>query len=1193
VKRLDHLFFQVILFFILFSGCMDKNNGEFFRKLDPSQTGVDFVNLIFESDSVNVVSFTNIYNGGGVGVADFNRDGLPDLFFTGNMVSSKLYLNRTIEGRIQFEDVSRKANIHTGRWATGVSIADINEDGWPDIYVCVSGSKIRSKRQNYLFIHQGLDENRIPVFQEMAKEYGLADQTYSTQSAFLDYDLDGDLDLFVAVNFADQFYGATVNIPTPNKKGYTDRSDRLYQNTGTGEDGYPVFKDVSVEAGILHEGYTLGLVVQDINLDGWPDIYESDDFLSNDIYYENQGDGTFDNRIGEYFKHTTFAGMGMDISDFNNDGRPDIFVLDMTPADNLRQKSMMIPVRSERFAMNLKSGYYPQYNRNTLQLNNGINPAGKLSFSEIGQLAGVHHTDWSWTVLFGDLNNNGYRDLMVCNGFRRDLQDLDNVHYLFGDNPFGTRKHWEKQFVEKVKEIPGIYVSNYLLENNGDLTFTDRSVKWGFHHPSYSNGGVMTDLDNDGDLDIVINNLDEPPFIYENTVIGSSMKSHQKHHYLKIQFSDQLLNAKNIGTKITLYHGSQIQHHQHYVVRGYLSSLDPVVHFGLGGDTLVNEIRIEWPDGVCKTFENVSVDQLLTIHKEITTCGPGKNIDRADPLFENVSAEVGFPLKHKELDFDDFIFQPLLLQKHSRNGPGMAVGDVNGDHLEDLVVGGAKGQSSSILIQQPDGGFIGREIPGTEFMEILGVLLFDADQDGDLDLYAVSGGSENIRNDTIYQDRLFVNQGKGTFELDSKALPVMRSSGSCVLASDFDRDGDPDLFVGGRVIPREFPGTPESYLLRNDSGTKRIRFTDVTDIRGPQIRNAGMVSGGLFTDFNNDQHIDLILAGEWMPLKFYENTGSVFQLIEGETGLEFSNGWWNSIYGADFDKDGDTDYIAGNLGLNSWLKADRKEPLSLYAGDFDKNGKIDPLIFYYVKGKNVPFHPRSLLVMQLNYLDRKFPTYRDFATAGLNDVLDKTQQEEAMKKYVYEFRSSYIENLGHNRFRINPLPEITQSAPIYGILVDDFDDDGNFDALLTGNSKASNLTLGWYDASIGYMLKGKGDGTFQVIDGVTSHFYTDKDAKSIIQMKYGDDGTIVVVANTNDSLAVFSRKHLPAYQVNIPETADYGTIFYRDLSRQKIEFYRGAGYLSSQGSTFFVGSQVERIEFYGANRDLVQEVSFD
>jgi enediyne biosynthesis protein E4 len=1183
----------IMIVMAMLTGCSGKEGPVFFKKIPSGSSGIDFINAITESDSVNVVSFTNIYNGGGVGVADFNFDGFPDLFFTGNMVSSRLYLNQADKGSLRFRDISEEAGIFTDRWATGVSIADVNEDGLPDVYVCVSGSDIPARRQNYLFIHQGLNEKGIPFFREMAVSYGLADQTYSTQAAFFDYDLDGDLDLFVAVNFADQFYGASVNIPTPNKKGYTDRSDRLYKNLGPGKDGHPVFMDVSVEAGILHEGYTLGLVIQDINLDGWPDIYQANDFLSNDIFYENQGDGTFINRIGRYFKHTTFAGMGMDISDFNNDEWPDIFVLDMTPADNYRQKSMMLPVRTDRFAMNLQSGYYPQYNRNTLQLNNGHDPDGDLSFSEIGQLAGIHHTDWSWTALFSDVNNDGLRDLMVNNGFRRDLQDIDHIHYLFGDNPFGTREHWEKQFVQKVMDIPGIHVNNYLFENNGDLTFSDRSAEWGFVHPGYSNGGVTADLDNDGDLDVIINNLDDFPFLYENLTIPRSGAVGENQKYLKIRLENGVFNASTAGAKITLRHGERAQFHQHYVVRGYLSSLDPVMHFGLGMDTLVQEVRVVWPDGHCRVIRNIWANQTLVIDRGISNCDTGIEKIHDASIFEDVSDDLKIDFRHQEFEYDDFIFQPLLLQKHSLNGPGMAAGDVNGDGLEDLVVGGARGQLTAILLQQPDGKFLVTSLKGTENYEDMGLLLFDPDLDGDLDLYAVSGSSEHGKNMPSYTDRFYVNDGSGSFSLSQDALPGIFSSGSCVLSADYDGDGDPDLYVGGRILPREFPYAPDGYLLRNDSRDGNIHFTDVTDSFAPELRRPGMVSTGLFTDFNNDGLPDLVLAGEWMPVNFYENTGSSFRLLTGENGLEFSNGMWNSIIAADFDKDGDMDYIVGNLGLNSWLKASPAEPLSMFADDFDRNGHVDPLVFHYVHGKIVPFHPRSLLIAQLNYLEQHFPTYRDFAAAGLESILDEDQIQKAVNLNIYELRSCYIENLGENRFLLKPLPVITQSAPVFGLLADDFDGDGNFDVLLGGNSKASNLTLGWYDASIGYMLKGRGDGSFTVLDGTETHFYVDRDVKSMVQLNYGNSQPLILVANNDDSLAVFRKKKVSVRAVKLPSGCAYGYYIYRDNSRQKVEFYLGQGYLSARGDYIFPGSEVTGVEIFGPNHELLQSVDLD
>ncbi len=1184
--------FSIAILLIL-SACSGNSKKALFEKLNATDIGIDFTNDIIESDSVNVVSFTNIYNGGGVGVADFNRDNKPDLFFTGNMVSCRLYINQTENHKIRFQDVTKESKIYTNRWCTGVSIADVNNDQWPDIYVCVSGNKDSIKRRNYLFIHQGLDSEGIPFFEEMADSYGLADQTYSTQASFIDYDKDNDLDLFVAVNFADQFYGSSVNIPVPSTKNYSERSDRLYKNIGIGEDGHPVFIDASLEAGILHEGYTLGVVVYDINKDGWPDIYQANDFLSNDIIYINQGDGTFINKIGDYFKHTTFAGMGMDISDFNNDSQPDIFVLDMTPKDNQRQKAMLLPTRTSRFMTNIQAGYFQQYNRNTLQLNNGNSPNGDLSFSEIGQLANIHHTDWSWTILLGDLNNSGYKDLMVCNGFLHDLQDLDNINYLFGNNPFGSLENWKKQFVEKVKDIEGIFVNNYLFENNGDLTFSDKSSEWGFSEPSFSNGGVMSDLDCDGDLDIIINNLNGQPFIYENSLYSEDNKDDGSSNYLRIKFPENVLNANTIGTKISLYHKSTSQFYQHYLVRGYLSSIDPAVHFGLGKDTIINEIKIEWPDSTCKILYNVQANQTLVIEKGDEECGR-QNLDAVDSkLFQNVTNQIELKYKHEEIGFEDFDIQPLLLHKYSQNGPGMAVGDVNGDQLEDIFIGSSRRMQSNILIQKADGSFNAIEIPGTEEFEDMGALLFDAEGDGDLDLYIVSGGAEHASESAYYLDRFYINDGNGNFKREKSAIPEITSSGSCVIGSDYDHDGDMDLFVGGRVTPGKFPITPKNYILKNDSRGAKIKFVDITENIAPGLKNVGMVTSGLWTDFNNDHLMDLVVVGEWMPITFFKNTGETFEKLGGETGLEYSSGCWNSIIGADFDKDGDIDYIAGNLGLNSWLKATQQEPLSLYSADFNHDGIVDPLIFNVVNGKQVPFHSRTLLISQMNYLGEKYPSYHEFANATLESMLDETQRVQAKKYFTYELRSSYIENLGDGKFDISPLPNIIQVAPVFGMSVDDFDLDGNFDVLVTGNSHATALRLGWYDASIGYFLKGNGNGNFTPYTGVGTGFFVDKDAKSMVRFKDSKNNALIAVASNNDSLMIFSTIKKYKNHIEVKESAAYVELYLRDKSIQKIEFYNGSGYLSSDGKTFFISSKVERLEVFDISGNVIEKISFE
>ncbi len=1161
------------------AGCNTSLDKKLFKKIEAPKIGIDFKNIIEESDSVNVVSFTNIYNGGGVGIADFNADGRPDVFFTGNMVSSRLYLNESQGGMIKFQDITNESGIATNRWCTGVTIADINDDGWPDIYISVSGNSNPALRQNYLFIHQGLNKDGLPHFRELAKAYGLADQTYSTQATFFDYDRDGDLDCFVAVNYADQFYGASVNIPTPNQMRYSDRSDRLYRNIGIGTEGHPVFEDISVEAGILHEGYTLGLVVYDINLDGFPDIYLANDFLSNDILYLNMGDGTFINKVGTYFKHTTFAGMGMDISDYNNDSWPDIFVLDMTPADNKRQKAMLLPTRTNRFMTNLAAGYYPQYNRNTLQLNNGFAPNGDLSFSEIGQLANIHHTDWSWTILLGDFNNSGFKDAMVCNGFRRDLQDLDNIHFLFGDNPFGTRENWEKEFVKKVTTIDGIYVNNYLFENNQDLSFSDRSKQWGFDEPGFSNGGVFVDFDDDGDLDIIINNLDDFPFIYENTT--SSNNPTGSGNYLNIRLMNNVYNGETAGTKINLHHNETSQYYQHYLTRGYLSSLDPQIHFGVGRDSIIGKIEIIWPDGYFEAMENIPANQTLTLLKGKYKNEPVIFNDDITPFFHKAAANSAVKYKHDELPFDDFDLQPLLLHKYSQNGPGMAVADVNGDGLDDLFIGGSRTFPSVLCIQETGGGFICSPFPDSELYEDMGAIFFDADGDGDQDLYVVTGGAEYGVNSDFYLDRLYVNDGNGIFHHKPGVIPTITESGSCVVASDYNQDGRLDLFVGGRVSPGKFPQIPKSYLLRNDSESGNIKFTDVTDEIAPGLSKVGMVTAALWTDYDNDNLVDLMVVGEWMPVTIFRNSGSSFQKLEAEkTGLESSEGWWNSVIGADFDKDGDIDYIVGNLGRNSWLKASTDEPLSLYADDFDRDGIIDPLFFNFVDGVKVPFHSRSLLVKQLNFLDKKYPTHRAYAEATFASLLSDAQIAGCQKFQANTFNSSYIENLGNNQFEIKPLHNLCQTSPIFGLSIGDFNEDGSFDVLMVGNAYSTALRLGWYDASIGIFLKGKGDGSFEVLPGTKSGFFVDTDAKSMVQMTGANSAQMIVVASNDDSLKVFET-HRQASLVVYPKTeSTWAQIFYFDGSKQKIEFYRGAGYLSAELPRIYINEFIHRIEFY-------------
>lgn len=1070
----------------------------------------------------------NIYTGAGVGVGDIDNDGLTDIYMAGNMVSSALYRNK---GHLRFEDITEKSGLTSQSWATGVSMIDINQDGWLDIYVCVSGSAAVSERANLLYINQ-----KNGTFKEEARNYGLADTAQATQAAFFDYDKDGDLDMFLIINPVDYTQSSVNRIRPKKMKGESNSTDKLYRNNGDN-----TFTDVSAEAGILVEGYSLGLGIADLNNDGWPDVYISNDFLTNDVLYLNQGNGTFRDATDTLLKHTSFAGMGNDIADFNNDGLMDILVLDMLPEDNRRRKTIVPSGSYDKLQMLSERGYTPQYTRNTLQLNNGNG-----TFSEIGQFAGIDKTDWSWSILIADYDNDGYKDAFITNGFRRELGDLDYINYQQQElsNPFGSEDNRKQKKLKAIKNLPSAAVKNYFFKNSGDLKFKNVSEIWGSKEKTLSNGSAFADFDNDGDLDLIVNNVNEKASLLEN----KSDKDKQN-NFLKIRLEGKKDNLQGIGTSITLITQNTKQFYQHYLSRGYESSIDPQIHFGLGAFKKIDSLIVKWPDGKTHILKDVSSGQKIfirydeatstsSIHqdKELETDSnttsnanseSGDKVDREasagntqfqdvssskNIMFEDVTQVLGTDYRHEENNFNDFNIQPLMPHLQSKNGPKIATGDINGDGLEDFFIGGSAGHSGSFYVRTPDGKFKERPLNQDEQCEDMGSLLFDADSDGDKDLYVVSGGSEFAKGDVKYQDRLYLNDGKGNFVKDISSLPEFKSSGSVVAASDFDGDGDLDLFVGGRLVPGEYPLSPKSYLLRNDAGN----FTDVTQTMCPQLLEIGMVTTAIWSDIDIDGTPDLILTGEFMPITIFLNKGSEFINETQAAGLSKTSGWWNTLSPGDFDNDGDIDFMAGNLGTNSRFRATIEEPLCIYANDYDKNGSIDPVMCYYVDGVNYIAHTRDELIKQISPMRVRFKTYEDYAKVTFSGAFLPKELEDAQVFRADNFESSYIENLGNGTFAVHSLPNLAQLAPINGIVTLDVNLDGNLDALLVGNNYSGEATIGNHDAGIGLCLLGDGKGGFNPLSLDKSGFFVDGDAKDIKLMKDNNHSLVLVGINSSE-----------------------------------------------------------------------------
>ncbi|SDG22445.1 FG-GAP repeat-containing protein [Dyadobacter soli] len=1088
------------------SACRQKESETLFSLLAPDESGIGFSNDIRQTDSMNILKYMYFYNGGGVGLGDINNDGLTDIFFSGNMVSSKLYLNK---GNMQFEDITEKAGVATTGWCTGVAMADLNADGLLDIYVSRAGSPDAAGRANMLFINKGNN-----TFSESAGAYGLANTGYTTQAAFLDYDKDGDLDVYLLTH--DHSPRAVNNLMPVRTHGEAANTDKLFRNEGNGPDGHPVFKNVSAGAGILTEGYGLGVAVNDLNGDGWPDIYVANDFLSNDLLYINNHDGTFTNRIGEYLKHQSYNAMGVDVSDYNNDGFQDIVVLDMLPEDNYRQKIMAAGMSNEKFDFMMQMGYQPQYMRNTLQLNNGDG-----HFSEIGQLAGIDKTDWSWSPLFADFDNDGYRDLFVSNGHLKDMTDKDFIKYSQHSTMFQEKDEANRALLKMMENLKGVRLPNYVFRNNGDLTFT-QAHEWGISQPSYSNGASFADLDNDGDLDLVVNNVNEKAFIYRN----ESQKL-AKNHWLQLSLKGTAANRLALGAKITLKYAGKMQFYEHTLYRGFQSTVGNTVHFGLGTAGAVDTLEILWPDGRTQRMLNVSANHRIVLDEK-DAIDPTKTLNPAvKPLFEEVARQYGLDFTHTENSRSDFATHVLMPQTYSTTGPSMAAGDINGDGLDDLFIGGPAGLSATYYLQQANGRFLRRELGLDNACEDAGSLLFDADNDGDLDLYVASGGSEFEAGSPLYTDRLYKNDGKGNFSKDLAALPLMRASKSCVTAADFDRDGDLDLFVGGRLVPGKYPAAPESYVLRNDGG----KFTNITASICPALKSIGMVTSALWTDFDGDGRTDLIVAGEWMPVTLFKNTGKQLVNVTASAGLEKTSGWWSSIAGADFDQDGDMDYILGNLGTNTPFRASDKEPLTIYNGDLDGSGLHQSLLSWYIQGKNYPWPSRDALLRQMPRLGKRFFLYDEYAKATVEDVVPADLLHRAMALKSSYFSSSYMENLGKGKFRLKPLPVQAQFAPVRAILPLDCDGDGKLDLVLSGNAYSPDASIGRFDAMYGLCLKGDGKGNFAPLSPTASGLALRGDNRSLVLLKAGGKPSLLIGAANSGKLEVYRHSRATQFVI--------------------------------------------------------------
>jgi len=1135
---------------------LDKPSGKLFDILTDKSTGLHFSNDVGFRMRNDNNQYNYFYNGAGVAVLNANGDSLPDLYFTGNLVHDKLFIN---EGNLHFKDVTEQAGILTKNkgWSTGVSIVDINNDGLDDIYVC--RSRWKDSLANLLYVNNG-----DGTFTERAKDYGIDDpNSYHIMANFFDYDKDGDLDLFLACHPTDWVEKMRFNNLEKIEQG-TNQSDKLYRN----DNGH--FVDVSKAAGINTHGYSLSCTVADFNGDGWPDLYVPNDFAMYDYYFINQGNGTFKESTRDVLKKTSLFGMGSDVGDINNDGYPDLMVVDMKFDHSYMRRSFMLAQRRSEFNNMVSSGYHYQYVRNMLQLNNGNG-----TFSEIACMAGVDATEWSWSPLLVDFDNDGYQDLFVSNGYYKTF-NIDERELVQGLRD-ATRRGDSVMF----NKIAGIINKkklkdpNVIFKNNGDLTFKRETNEWGFFQPTITHGAAFADFDLDGDVDIITSNTEQPPYLYRN---NTEQMLHN--HYVDFKLQGPAKNDKGIGAEIHIYTKNGMQFQEHHIVRGYQSTSENYLHFGLGDATSIDKVDIKWPDGKFQELTQLPADKTYTLkYAEAKEKVPAKEKEKTNPLFVKATAKLKIDFVHQEDQYDDFKKELLLPEKNSDFGPGLAVGDVNGDGLDDFFVGGASRQSGVLYIQTANGEFkasTGQPWEKNDQADCLGALLFDADGDGDLDLYVVSGGNEFNQNDPNYRDHLYLNDGKGNFTDASDHLPDINSSGSCVVAGDFDGDGDLDLFVGGRVDPQHYPLPTKSYILRNDGG----KFTDVTDQVAPDLNKAGMVCAALWTDFDGDGKLDLLLAGEWMPITFMKNVGGKFQNMTKQYGFENTTGWWNSIVAGDFDNDGDMDYIVGNEGLNTrYYCPTEKEPVCLDAKDFDNNGTIDCVISFYNYGKLYPVKNLQYSAEEMPILAKEFKTYSGFAMSTTQEIYGPKGLDKAYHLTAKTLASSYIENQGNGKFVIKPLPLRAQVSSMFGMIPYDVNGDGNLDLVYHGNFYNKESETERDDAFIGEVLLGDGHGNFTYLPSRESGFFSNKDAKALAMIYVGKNMTPVMLGtNNNDTMFAYELTTRTAEKIPYTQNDRTADIYLKDGRRMHDELNVGGGYMSQNSKVIaFIPSLTDKV----------------
>lgn len=1103
-----YLFLCWIAFGSLLACQPDTGETALFTRVDNERAGIDFINVVEHTPDFNMYTYRNFYNGAGVGIGDINNDGLADLFFCGNLKDNKLYLNK---GDFKFEDITEQAGVASANvWTTGVSFADVNGDGWLDIYVCKSGRPGGEKRHNELFINNG-----DLTFSEKAEEYGVDDKGLASHAAFFDYDKDGDLDFYL-LNNSFRPVGNYDMRPGLREIRDTAGGNKLYRN----DNGH--FTDVSAEAGIYGSaiGFGLGVSIGDINRDGWPDIFVSNDFFERDYLYINQQDGTFHEDIVAQMGELSMGSMGADIADINNDGFPEVFVTEMLPSSEERYKTKMTFENWSKYQLNIRNGYHRQFTRNVLQLNNGDG-----HFSEISRLANVHATDWSWSALIADFDNDGAKDIYVSNGIFKDLLDQDYINYYSNDPALlaAIKERKKEAILELIDRIPSERIPNVAFKNKGNLSFQRVGPEWGLNIPSHSNGSAYGDLDNDGDLDLVVNNLNMAPFLFRNQL--SEQESAPNYLQLDLEGADG--NTRALGAQVTLYYQGEKQYQEVAPMRGFLSCVDSRLHFGLAGVDRVDKLEVAWPDGRLTILENVASNQRLRLRQEDAgTQSNSKSVARPEIkeqlLFSPFKDTLGLGFLHRESDFSDFDRDQLLLQMYSNEGPELAKADVNADGREDVYVGGASGQAGALFIQEADGTFV-KKRQGTfeqDFRcEDQEAVFFDADGDGDPDLYVTSGSNEMSPISGALYDRLYLNDGSGNFQKSPQLLPHGEpESSSSVAAADYDQDGDLDLLVGVRMKTSVYGVPVSSFLLENNGNGQ---FRSVTETQAPDLLEIGMVTDLAWADVDQDNDLDIVVVGDWMPVTILENNNGSFSRKAAL--LDESNGFWNSLAVADLDQDGDLDLVLGNLGDNSRLKATTDKPMELWVNDFDGNRTAEQIITMYNGETPYPLALRHDLVKQMPGLKKKYLYYKDYQGQTLNDIFDRQQIRTAAHAKVFTTQTAIALNDGTGRFQRVALPPLAQLAPVFAIEVADFNGDGLVDLLLGGNQHRVKPEIGIYDASRGLLLLGQGEGRFRPLPSSESGLNIAGEIRDFLRLQIGEEGYLLV-ARSDDYLRVLKSR---------------------------------------------------------------------